>query len=234
MGGEALPYKYRLRSSRGNSGRQVLFLTLWSQESSDHVILSSHRKAHDKESSHLTKWHLFYFLVIFFFTENHNCNRLLCNSCEIDHLNVGQWDKQRLKYFLKMSLPFTWSVFKEDDWVKFHYSIPLLPYSLWSLLSVSRAKNVVCVHWRRKLKNPELECGLSREGVRRVQLCHCHMTQRCVTMATEVPGWSLTFYYQRVEIKYKQVMFFFVFITLYFEGDPCSYFWDSITLVFCL
>lgn len=72
--------------------------------------------------------------------------------------------------------------------MKLHYSIPLLPYSLWCVLSVSRGKNVVCVHWLWKLKNPELECGLIREGVRRVQLCHCHMTQRCVTTTTEVPG----------------------------------------------
>lgn len=135
------------------------------------------------------------------------------NSCEIDHLNVGQWDKRRLKYILKISLPFTWGVFKEDDW-KFHYSIPLLPYSLWSVLTVSRGKNVVCVHWRRRLKNPELEYGLSRARVRRVQLCHCHMTQRYVTRAIEVPGWSLTFYYQRVEIKYKQVMLFLYLLHL--------------------
>lgn len=151
-------------------------------------MIRSHHILH-----YLIKWHLFYFLVIFFCTENHNCNRLLRNSCEIDHLNIGQRDQRRLKYMLKISLPFTWSVFKEDDRMKFHYFIPLL-HSLWSVLSVSRGKNVVCVHWWRKLKNPELECGLSREGACRVQLRHCHMTQRCVTRGTEVPGWSLTCY----------------------------------------
>lgn len=72
--------------------------------------------------------------------------------------------------------------------MKLDYSISILPYSLWSVLSVSRGKNVVCVHWWRKLKNPELECGLSREGLRRVQLCHCHMTQIYVTRAIEVRG----------------------------------------------
>lgn len=141
-------YKYSRWSSRWESGCQVFFLTQCCWESWDHVIVMRFTKSSRSTMSHILwqKWPLSLLgklICILFYCKTqldwvHKCHKL-------DILQVVQKKNQTLKCVHKMSLPFTGSVLNKSYLTRL---FPVLSYSLWSVFSVWRGKNVVCVRRR--------------------------------------------------------------------------------------
>lgn len=128
-----------------------------------------------------------------------------------------------------------WKCVERELWREVNSSIAL---QFMVCVQCVKGKNVVWTHCRRKFENPEVALRLSGEEVCRVQLRHCHMTQRCVTTAVKAPGWQINRWHQRLcrltlysvifhdRISWMLLLLFFFIII--------SYFWGKIKLVYCL